>query len=76
MDEATITKSWLTISYSSKRAVGGKKKTSKKGRTPLGDKGLGRLSTQRLANICEIISKKEMVKEFMLDLIGDLLILL
>lgn len=59
MDEATITKSWLTISYSSKRAVGGKKKTSKKGRTPLGDKGLGRLSTQRLANICEIISKKE-----------------
>lgn len=59
MDEATIVKSWLTISYSSKRAVGGVKKPSKKGRTPLGDKGLGRLSTQRLANICEIISKTE-----------------
>ena len=59
MDEATIVKSWLTISYSNKRAVGGVKKLSKKGRTPLGDKGLGRLSTQRLANICEIISKIE-----------------
>lgn len=59
MDEATIVKSWLTISYSSKRAVDGAKKPSEKGRTPLGDKGLGRLSTQRLANICEIISKTE-----------------
>lgn len=59
MDENTITNSWLTISYSNKRAVNGVKKVSKKGRTPLGDKGLGRLSTQRLANICEIMSKPE-----------------
>ena len=28
-----------------------------KNRTPLGDKGLGRLSTQRLAEVCEIYSK-------------------
>lgn len=59
MDEDTITNSWLTISYSNKRAVNGVKQISKKGRTPLGDKGLGRLSTQRLANICEIMSKPE-----------------
>lgn len=59
MDETTIIKSWLLISYSNKRAKSGylKKKTPG-GRTPLGEKGLGRLSTQRLADICEIYTKK------------------
>lgn len=57
MDEETILKSWLTISYSNKRSTEGRKVANKSGRTPLGDKGLGRLSTQRLANICEILSK-------------------
>ena len=28
------------------------------GRTPLGEKGLGRLSTQRLAAVCEIFTRK------------------
>lgn len=59
MDEDTILNSWLVISYSNKRAVNGVKPKTPKGRTPLGDKGLGRLSTQRLARICEIFTKKE-----------------
>ena len=45
MDRETILKSWLIISYSNKREVNGVKPKTPKGRTPLGDKGLGRLST-------------------------------
>ncbi len=63
MDEETIIKSWLTISYSNKRAKDGIKPKTPKGRTPLGDKGLGRLSTQRLANVCEIFTSKEEAKD-------------
>lgn len=59
MDEDTIINSWLVISFSNKRAVDGVKPKTPKGRTPLGDKGLGRLSTQRLAQVCEIYTKKE-----------------
>lgn len=59
MDRNTILKSWLIISYSNKREVNGVKPKTPKGRTPLGDKGLGRLSTQRLADICEIFTKKK-----------------
>lgn len=59
MNEETIMKSWLIISYSQKRQLKEAKKTTPKGRTPLGDKGLGRLSTQRLADICEIFTNKE-----------------
>ena len=56
MSEDTIIKSWLTISYSNKRQKGGLKHKTPGGRTPLGEKGLGRLSTQRLADICEIFT--------------------
>lgn len=59
MSEETIMKSWLIISYSQKRQLKEAKKTTPKGRTPLGDKGLGRLSTQRLADICEIFTNEE-----------------
>lgn len=58
MDKETLLKSWLIISYSNKRAQNGVKPKTPLGRTPLGDKGLGRLSTQRLANCCEIYTKK------------------
>lgn len=58
MDQETLLKSWLIISYSNKRAIDGIKPKTPLGRTPLGDKGLGRLSTQRLANCCEIYTKK------------------
>lgn len=64
MDEDTIINSWLVISFSNKRAVDGVKPKTPKGRTPLGDKGLGRLSTQRLAQVCEIYTKKENNKAF------------
>lgn len=64
MDEETLLKSWLIISYSKKRAINGIKPKTPKGRTPLGDKGLGRLSTQRLANCCEIFTKKENSEAF------------
>lgn len=57
MNEKTILDSWLVISFSKKRAVNGIKPKTEKKRTPLGDKGLGRLSTQRLAEVCEIYSK-------------------
>ncbi len=60
MDDKAIAKSWLTISYSDKRAgADGIKKKTKKERTPLGDKGLGRLSTQRLSDCCEIFTVPE-----------------
>ncbi|CAM1368672.1 Histidine Kinase [Tenacibaculum soleae] len=59
MSEETIMKSWLIISYSQKRAMKKAKETTPEGRTPLGDKGLGRLSTQRLADICEIFTNEE-----------------
>ncbi|QHC83721.1 hypothetical protein AS589_02430 [Empedobacter brevis] len=62
MSEETIMKSWLIISYSQKRQLKEAKKTTSKGRTPLGDKGLGRLSTQRLADICEIFTNKDKTK--------------
>jgi len=58
MSKEIILKSWLVISYSSKREFKDKGKLTPKGRTPLGDKGLGRLSTQRLANICEIFTNE------------------
>jgi len=60
MDEDDIRDGWLTISVSKKRGM--KKSgevTPKKERTPLGDKGLGRLSTQRLGNILTMSSVKE-----------------
>ncbi|AXG72434.1 wide host range VirA protein [Kordia sp. SMS9] len=56
MSEETIIKSWLLISYSKKREQKAKGIKTPKGRTPLGEKGLGRLSTQRLADICEILT--------------------
>ncbi|MFZ1705316.1 MAG: ATP-binding protein [Saprospiraceae bacterium] len=56
MNEETIINSWLLISYSQKRHLKELKRTTPGGRTPLGDKGLGRLSTQRLADFCEIFT--------------------
>lgn len=64
MNETVILKSWLTISYSQKRAdENNVKPKTPLGRTPLGDKGLGRLSTQRLADCCEIFTCTEGLNE-------------
>ncbi len=57
MDEETIRTGWLIISNRAKRIMKGKKITTPGGRTPLGDKGLGRLGTQRLGNNLEIFTK-------------------
>lgn len=50
-----LRKSWLTISGSYKRSGEGKqKKKTAKGRTPLGDKGVGRLGSMKLGDILEV----------------------
>ncbi|WP_208509545.1 sensor histidine kinase [Variovorax paradoxus] len=52
-----IASSWLMISGSIKRSQGsGPKSKTRKGRTPLGDKGLGRLGTMKLGDILEVES--------------------
>jgi HSP90 family molecular chaperone len=50
---------WLTISNSLKRKMKEKGEKTKKKRTPLGDKGLGRLGAQRLGYNLEIFTKPE-----------------
>lgn len=48
MDLDRVRRGWLTVSLSEKQAMKAKGETTKKDRTPLGDKGLGRLGAQRL----------------------------
>lgn len=57
MDEDTIERGWLTVSNSPKREMKRKELTTERGRTPLGDKGLGRLCAQRLASNVEIFTR-------------------
>lgn len=59
MDRADIISGWLMISLSRKREMKAKKQTTPKGRTPLGDKGLGRLSTQKLGRNLEMLTRRE-----------------
>ena len=56
MNYTDIISRWLFISGSHKREMKEKGEVTRKGRTPLGDKGLGRLSTQRLGHILEMYS--------------------
>jgi signal transduction histidine kinase len=49
-----IRNGWLLISNSPKRTLKRSKKSTPRGRTPLGDKGLGRLGAQRLGDNLEI----------------------
>lgn len=52
--------SWLTISGSSKRSAEGmQKKKTNKGRTPLGDKGVGRLGSMKLGDILEVVTSTD-----------------
>ncbi|MEO5369941.1 MAG: ATP-binding protein [Magnetococcus sp. DMHC-1] len=50
---------WLTISNRKKRVLKQAKKTTPGGRTPLGDKGLGRLGVQRLGDNLEVFTKSQ-----------------
>lgn len=54
-----IRRGWLTISNSQKRDFKDQTLTTKKGRTPLGDKGLGRLGTQRLGFNVEMFTRTD-----------------
>jgi signal transduction histidine kinase len=56
MDNEAIERGWLTISASPKRKFKAQGRTTKLGRTPLGDKGLGRLGSQRLGTNLEILT--------------------
>ena len=57
MDRAAIRDGWLTIARSPKRDFKREGRVTGKDRTPLGDKGLGRLGTQRLGNLLQIATK-------------------
>ncbi len=50
MTESDIRRGWLTVSNSIKYRMKERGETTNAGRTPLGDKGLGRLGAQRLGN--------------------------
>lgn len=57
MDLETIERGWLTISLSMKRALKERgKKTPLFHRTPLGDKGLGRLGTMKIGDTIDIVT--------------------
>lgn len=56
MDLETIRRGWLTISNSLKRETKRRAEVTERGRTPLGDKGLGRLGVQRLGENVEIVT--------------------
>lgn len=59
MNAKVIERGWLTISNSLKREMKRDNKKTKKGRTPLGDKGIGRFGAQRLGYNLEIFTKPE-----------------
>lgn len=59
MDEQDVENGWLMISLSAKRGMKAKGQTTAKGRTPLGDKGLGRLSTQKLGQNLDMVTVKD-----------------
>jgi len=50
---------WFTISNRQKLDIKQRKETTRKGRTPLGDKGLGRLGVQKLGKNLEVYTKKK-----------------
>jgi signal transduction histidine kinase len=63
MDRDEIEAGWLLVASSRKRRTKDRKqKTPRFGRTPLGDKGLGRLGVQRLGNRVELYTRKSAVE--------------
>ena len=57
MDEVSIRRGWLTIANSPKRKDKASGRVTRRNRTPIGDKGLGRLGVQRLARNVEIVTR-------------------
>lgn len=64
MDLETIRKGWLTVSLSHKQLMKELKQTTAKERTPLGDKGLGRLGAQRLGEVITLTTRKDNSESF------------
>ena len=58
MDLGTVKSGWLTISNSMKRIMKQTGKLTDKERIPLGDKGVGRLSSQRLGECLTMTTKR------------------
>jgi signal transduction histidine kinase len=59
MDETTVRRGWLRVSASPKREMKAAGKKTPKKRTPLGDKGLGRLGAQRLGDRVRIRTRPQ-----------------
>lgn len=59
MDENAVRTGWLRVSASPKRAMKEKGETTPRKRTPLGDKGLGRLGAQRLGDRVRIRTRPQ-----------------
>ncbi|MDE0450935.1 MAG: ATP-binding protein [Gammaproteobacteria bacterium] len=59
MDEGALRGGWMTIANSPKREQKAAGRESRRGRTPIGDKGLGRLGSQRLAKNVEIFTRAQ-----------------
>ena len=59
MSETDIREKWMKISLSFKKQFKIEGQTTPKGRTPLGEKGVGRLSTQKLGNRLEMFTGQE-----------------
>ena len=60
MDLSTIINGWLTLSNSPKKKIKKENRTTPKyHRYPLGDKGLGRLSVQKLGRYMQMVTKTE-----------------
>lgn len=57
MDRLAIVDGWLLISNRAKRILKEAMKTTPGGRTPLGDKGLGRLGVQKLGDQLDVFTK-------------------
>lgn len=70
MDFNTIINGWLTLSNSPKKKMKKEQQTTPKfHRYPLGDKGLGRLSVQKLGRYMQLITKTETsMKEYMVTI--------
>ena len=56
MSLEAIRSGWLTVSYSKKREMKASGQQTPGKRTPLGDKGLGRLGVQRLGELVQLVS--------------------
>lgn len=63
MTRAQLDHGWLLISASDKREMKEQGRTNRLGRTPLGDKGLGRLGVLRLGTHVEIRTRPHSVRE-------------